>query len=400
MKRVLFVIIPSLFSLLVYSQEQYNDLFVAKSLIDRGFYGAAIEVIGNSPGLESDFRYSLLEGDALFCSGDYNKAISSYNNANALRAGSGELGLARVYAVLNNKVSSLYHLEQHLRSTFRLPQRDILTDSSLKTLEGSREWNALWKKEWYTQLEVGVAEVEYLVGRNRIDEASESAGSFASLYSDRPEVDYIRGILAIRKGSAADASRYFRQSLDKDGNVARVWEMYIESLAATGDYFSAANAASEAISVFPERLSLYILKVDNLRRAGDRESAMKDIITLVKYYPENEEVTRLAGIIAYETRNYSQALKYLSDNIERYPGVADHYNSRGDVYLVTKTWEFAIKDYSMALDLDPFNGDTYYKKASALIESGNVKDACHDLKMALKLGNRKASALISKLCIE
>jgi len=400
MKRALILILAFSIAPGIFSQEQYDDLFLAKSLVDRGMIEDAITLLDNSPKSGNDYRIQLLKGEAYISIADYDLAIDSFTRANMLRDNSGELGLARVYALLNDSKSSVYHLESHLKSSERLPQRDLLLNSDLQKIDETREWIALWKKDWYTQLEEGVAEVEYLLERNRIDDAKSVAASFSGMYSDRAEVDYINGYLSLKEGRYDNASMLLKKSIDKDQDSPRAWKKYIESLGSAGDYVSAAAAAGTATELFPELLSFYIDRAEYLRKSGERELALAEVSGLLDYYPGNEQLTDLAGKIAYETRNYNQALKYLSDNIENHPGSPEHYSSRGDVYLSTRTWEFAIVDYSMALDLDPFNGDVYFKKGTALIETGNLADACHDLKMAMKLGNKKASALIGRHCIE
>lgn len=400
MKRAIILILLLSFVPGIFSQEKFDDLFRAKSLFDRGMFGDAIAATGNSHRYGDDFRFAGLRGEAFIASGDNNRAIISFNESNMILEASGELGLARVYALLNDSKSSAYHLELHLKSSFRLPQRELQLDNYLKRIDESSEWKALWKRDWYTQLEEGVAEVEYLLEKNRDEEAATVAESFSGIYKDRAEVDYINGLLSFNNGRFENAAAQLKESIDKDQGKFKVWELYIESLGSAGDYVSAVNASGKAIDIFPERLSFYISRVEFLRKSGERSSAMVEVSDLLEYYPDNEKLVDLAGKIAFETRNYSQALKYLSDNIESHPGSPMHYSARGDVYLATQTWEFAIVDYTMALDLDPYNGDVYYKKGTALIEMGNIKDACHDLKAALKLGNRKASQLISKLCIE
>ena len=74
-------------------------------------------------------------------------------------------------------------------------------------------------------------------------------------------------------------------------------------------------------------------------------------------------------------------------------------DSFDESYINTSTWEFAISDYSMALDLDPRNAEVYFNKGFALLKTGNRDDACRDYRMALKYGNKKASAEINKNCI-
>lgn len=400
MKRIITAIFLILVTATLFAQPAVDNLLRARALYEGKQFGRALDLLRNSPGTGIDYRYLLLQGDIELETADYNAALISYNNANQLMEASGELGIARVYATLNDSRASVSHLELHLRSEFKSQHRKLLLDRRLAAIGESEPWRQLWRRQWYNQLEEGVEEVEYLLSRDRADEAKEFASSFTGLYSERPEVDYIRGILELNLGDPSVAAKYLRSSLDKDEGVLKVWISYIDALALSANFAGAVTSADRAISLFPDQLPLYLARVENLRESGDREKAFEQVTSIIGIYSDNEEFLALGAKLAYETRNWSSALRYLSENIGNHPGNPDYYVSRGDVYLASRTWEFAIVDYSMALDLDPVNGDVYYNKAVALLEMAKVNDACHDLRMALKQGNKKAASLISKHCIE
>jgi Flp pilus assembly protein TadD len=54
----------------------------------------------------------------------------------------------------------------------------------------------------------------------------------------------------------------------------------------------------------------------------------------------------------------------------------------------------------MSLDLDPENSEAWLNKGIALANSGNTDDACHDFRIALSLGNKRATDYISRYCIK
>ena len=93
--------------------------------------------------------------------GNYSEAINDYNEANRLIPFSGEYGLARIYALKGDAKTSLYHLEQNLSSSFRKSEKDIMLDPAFGSIENTPEWRQFWKKEWYTEIEKGISEIEY-----------------------------------------------------------------------------------------------------------------------------------------------------------------------------------------------------------------------------------------------
>jgi Flp pilus assembly protein TadD len=378
------------------SQESGDYLLRVKSLLDRGMYGS---VLKESVSSQDDNRILLMFGEAALREGDYSLAAGYYNRADLLIDGSGQLGLARVYAAKGDAATAVYHLEQHLASSFRRPERELLKDPFLVQIEENRLWIQLWQKEWYNTLERGVAEVEYLVSRGRVDEAGEVALTFKGLYSGDPAVDYIGGVLAYAAGNYSEASSFLRKSLNGEKERPGVWGLYIKSLIGEEDYFGVVRASEEASSLFPESIDFRISGAKGLMLTGDRDGAYKVATDLLQFYPDNRDLLTMAASLAGSSGNYSDALRFISRNIENNRGDASSFAGRGDLYLASGSYEFARSDYSMALDLDPHNGDIWFSKAKVLIYEERIDEACHDLKMALRYGNKKAAPLINRHCI-
>lgn len=379
------------------SQEGGEYLLKVKSLLDRGLYGSVIDV-AESGGVD-DYRVMLMCGEAALRSGDHSLAISYYEKAERLNEGSGQLGLAKVYAAKDDAATSVHHLEQHLLSSFRKPERELLVDTDLKRIDESKIWIRLWQREWYTLLEKGVEEVEYLVSKGRLSNAIETASAFSGLYSDDPATYYVSGLLAYSGGQYREASSFLLKSLDRENANSKVWLLYINSLGMTGDYSGVIRASEEAVKLFPENLSFRVSLTEGLKMTGEADRSFRISTEMLQYYPDNSDLLRMAATVAGSSGNYTEALHYLSRNIENRPGEAGAFTLRGDLYLTAGSYEFAISDYSMALDLDPLNGDVWYNKAMALIYEQRIDEVCHDLKMARRYGNKKASAMINRYCI-
>jgi tetratricopeptide (TPR) repeat protein len=400
MKSLFLIIILGLVTAFSFSQEGINSLLVARSYMERGEYSSTLSTIESSSEAQSDYRYKNLEGEMFLRSSDFSSAITAFNGANQIKESSGDLGLAMVYAGLGDSKTSMFYLENHLKSEFKEPLKSLSLNTYLQKIESSAEWKQLWKKSWYNELEVGVAEVEYILkSGGTAEEASSAASTFTGLYSERAEVDYVNGLILMARNDFSGAIGKLRSSIEKDNSNYGAWIATIEAIGSSGDNAGAAKQADLALAIFPDQLPLYLTKIGWLRRAGDRELAFTEIEKLLPYYPDNEKVLYFAGLLSYETRRYGTAIQYVSKNIEINPGNPQYFSSRGDIYFATKTWEFAANDFSMALDLDPRDGTVYYRKALSLIELGQIDNACHDLRQARKLGDKRASALISKLCI-
>ncbi len=377
-----------------------GDFLRARTSIENGKYGLAIQICNEALASGSDYRYLLLRAEAFLGSGEVKNALSDFAGANQIVPFSGDYGMATCYSVTGNSDLAVACLERHLQSPFKKSERDILLDPAFNNIETSDPWKRLWKKNWYTQLEKGLSEVEYLVENGRLSEAREVEERLRSVYSDKPGLYYIQGIVRMAEGNEKDAIFFFKRSIDEGFNSIDLWSDYIDCLMTSGNFSSAAVTAIDAISSFPEEPSLLIRRAEALRLMGDRSKAVETIDYFLDIFPDDEEAIKLAGQVSYEIKAYPESLRYFSRNIANHPGNPECFNERARVYYATGSWEFAVSDYSMSLDLDPVNGEIWYLKGLTLLKMGRNREGCRDLKMALKYGFKKASAEISRNCIK
>ncbi|MDT8400420.1 MAG: tetratricopeptide repeat protein [Bacteroidales bacterium] len=381
------------------AQDINTYLTKAAALKDRSMFSQAIALYTEAIALEEDYRLFTERGDAYLKKGETEAAIDDFKMANNLKPGSAYLGLARAYAINNEGEKAITSLQQHLKSEFKLARKEILLDSYFSSLEETAGWRQLWKGKWYNRLEETAAEIEYLIESGKIPGARNALSGIESLYQDRPEILYLKGLVEAAAGNTRLALQYLEEIVARGNPEYDVWRLYIEQLEKNGDYLTAANACEKAVVLYPGKTELLLMKSENLRKAGDRERAMETAEFYRELYPGGETANRQAGIIAAEKGEYNRALRYFSENIENYPGKAQCYTDRAEIYLKMKSWDPAIYDYSMALDLWPRDGEAYYNKGLALLNSGKKEEACHDFRMALRYGHRQASGMLSRYCV-
>lgn len=392
---ILFIVQGSIIS----GQDINSYLTRAAALKDRSLFSQAIALYTEAIAIEKDYRLFAGRGDAYLMDGATEAAISDFITANNLKPGSGYLGLAKAYAINNESEKAVTFLRQHLESDFKLARKEILLDSHFTLLEETAEWRQLWKNKWYNELEETTSEIEYLVESGKISQARDALSGIASLYSDRPVISYLKGLIEAAAGDTRMSLQYLAQAMDQDKPGYELWKLYIKQLEKNGDYLVAANACEKAALSYPGKTELLLMKSENLRLAGDRTGAGEAAEAYRELYPGDETANRQAGMIAAEQGEYNRALRYFSQNVENYPGKAQCYTDRADIYLKMKSWDAAIYDYSMALDLWPRDGVAYYNKGLALLNSGKTEEACHDFRLALRYGNRQAAAMLSRHCI-
>ena len=400
MSKILIIItifiLPGMF---MHAQETDSNILKADAMLDAGKQGMAIDECLKGLAVKDDYRLLLILGEAYIETGNNKKAEEAFSRASGIRNGAGAFGLARLYALSGQVDRAIEQLKVHLKSEFKMPEKDILLEPAFENLSNTGEWKELWTGGWYTRLEEGVAEANYLVSTNRIDELAALVDYLKPMYEGSSDYYYINALYLNASMKNKEAAEYFRKAVELDRNNADKWKELINAKLDLEMYFEVVSLSAEALTIHPGERSFILSGASGLRKSGDRTAALDEVKRYLELVPDNEDGLTLAGDIEYELKAYTEALKYYSRSIELFPGNPDNYIRRANTYSVTSTWEFAISDYSMALDLRPDDANSYYGKGVALLKIGDRDSACRSLRMAHKYGNSRAAALINQNCI-
>lgn len=381
-------------------QSVYDLLLQARALNDSGKPGKAAELISSSSSLNSDYRLLLMRSDARFLAGDYNGASVDCLSANKLSPGSGEYGLARIYAIKGDAASSLQHLELSMRSSFKKSEKEIMLDPALSRIENTPEWRSFWKKDWYTVPERSLSEIEYYLKAGKSSEASEVLSGLQRDYNDSQAAEYASSVVKIAAGKTADAVKTLTGLIAQDQSNYKYLRTLADAQLKGSNPAGATSAYSKLINMEVVDPELFLLRAECYQKTGERDKALSDINKYLSLYPEDKNALRMAGITESSAGNNIKALEYFSENLRLHPGDPQCFIDRGNSYFISRSWQWAEKDYSMSLDLDPGNPEVWLNKGITLINTGKTEDACHDFRRALALGNKKAADYISRYCIK
>jgi len=400
MKKALYVICTLLYSAALSGQQITDYILKAKALNESGFPEKSIELLSASLTNNKESRLLEERAEAYILKGDYPAAISDFNEANKINPFSGEYGLSRIYALKGDAATSLYHLELNLKSIFKKSEKEILLDPSFGPVENTTAWRQFWKKEWYSQLERSISEIEYYTSSGKTDEAMVILESLRKNYNSDNDVRYAESLVKIASGKNNEAAGILTQLLGYEpGN-----EKFLRTLArvqvAVSNYAGASASYSELIGSGVADAELYIQRAEAYRKTGESGKAIEDIERYLSLYPGNKKALSLAGKAEAESGDNLKALKYFSENLQLHPSDPECYTDRANSYYMAKSWEWAIKDYSMSLDLDPRNAEAWLNMGVANFSTGRTDEACHDFRKAYALGSKRASELISKNCIK
>lgn len=400
MKRILFFILLSLASVGLQGQTKSDFLMKGRALIERGKPDEAITMLSAALDTYPEKDVYLKRAEAFVARGDYSQAINDYNSANSVSPGSGEYGLARIYSLKGDAATAVYHLELCLGSEYRRSEKEIMLDPSFSLVENRPEWRQLWRKDIYSSVEKGIAEIEYSLSTGNISDAKAVFTNLSGSYPGNDALAYAGALISFSEKKYAESLKTLDDLLaDEPGN-----DKYLKLLAsiqeASGNPSGASSTYTRLIAEGTAEPELLLLRAECFRKTGETDRALGDVEKFLELYPGDKKALSRAGKLSASSGDNLKALTYFSENLRLHPHDAECYIDRADSYFVSKSWDFAVKDYSMALDLQPGNPDAWLNMGIVRLSMGKKDDACFDFRKAFAQGNKKAAEYLSKNCIK
>ncbi|MCT4590185.1 MAG: tetratricopeptide repeat protein [Carboxylicivirga sp.] len=170
----------------------------------------------------------------------------------------------------------------------------------------------------------------------------------------------------------------------------------------------------------------YVEAIDNLERAIEADSTIRDPYLLLCKICLFEEKTQLAAqylqkaqlifsdddeILYYygkclqKNKEYKNAIAQLDEAIRLgningmdFPAFYDYYASRGTCYLSLSQFENALNDFDTALSFNKTKGSIYTNRGIALYQLKRSKEACKSWEKAIELGEGYAQMYLEKYC--
>jgi tetratricopeptide (TPR) repeat protein len=400
MKRILIFSGFLIFAVMVFAQQPVDYLLKAKALTDGGKARDAIVLLSEAISKLQDNRFYLQRADAYMSVGDYTKAISDYQSADKLAIGSGEYGLSRIYALRGDVRTSLFHLDLNLASSFRESEKGIMLDPAFSVIENTPDWRQFWKKERYDIFEKKIPEIEYYISTGNSGEANSVLSELENIYPGNNSTQYAKALIDFSNQKYNDAISILTKLTSFDKKNESWLRLLAKVQVASGNQAGASDTYSQLIDLEIADAKLFLNRAECYRKTGEYNKALNDLSGFLGLYPDNMEALSLAGKIQAESGDNLKAIDYFSKNLKLHPNDPECYIDRANSYFVSRSWDYAISDYSMALDIKPSDAEVWLNKGIALLNTGKTEDACHDFRKALSLGNKKATAYISRNCIK
>lgn len=382
-----------------YSQIPDEQYLAGCANFAKGEYAKAVEgfslaIMHNN----ADEKLFIKRGASLLNLKDVDRAVEDFNEANLIYPGVADIWLARSYAIAGNNEKAMFYLKDHLKSEFRLPEDSLKKDPAFDKLQGTSEWYLLWQQDWYSDAEKAVAEVNYFIKKNLLDQAINYLDNKVVQDPADPSLMLLRGQVYYKQGNFASAVADFSSALTIDKNLAAGYSQRGMAYLKAGRYKDAVNDFNKALKVDPGFFELYLRRSEAYAGQKSWTSAIKDISTYMKYFESDLQALYQCGEYYFESEDYINALKCFNRNLKEDPNNSLYYKARGKTYVKTATYRYALSDLSMSLDLEPGDAETWVYIGIAKIQSGDRENGCSDLEKARKMGNVQAAKYILEYC--
>jgi tetratricopeptide (TPR) repeat protein len=400
MKKIITVFWILLSAGIVCGQQTVDYILKARALREAGKPEQAINMLNGAINIGGESRLYTERAEANILKGDYSAAISDFNEADRITPLSGEYGLSRVYALKGDAATALYHLERNLNSAFKKSEKEVLLDPAFSTLENRSEWRLFWKKDWYSQTEKSISEIEYYISAGKTDQSKEVLSDLRKSYGGTPEVEYAEALINLASGNYPEAIKGITVLNNSEPGNEKYLRLLAKAQSMQSDFAGASSTYTRLLDSGVADAELLMLRAECYRKTGETDKSLKDIMNYLEIYPENTAAISLAGKMEAKSGDNLKAMEYFSRNLKLHPNDPECYVDRANSYFVARSWDMAINDFSMSLDLKPGNSDAWLNKGIALLNTGRVEDACHDFRRSFSLGNKRVADFISRNCIK
>ncbi len=395
---------PILF-LLTFAQlnaQKLNEAYLrANAAMINGSYNEVSAQILSIPENERTAAMCYTLGEAHYLGGRYQDAIAAFEKAEALRTASdNQLYIARSYAQLGQPDKACEWLQKYLAQRDKLFESELTLDPALEKLERSKEWRALWEKDWYNASEKKAAEAANLIKRKKYADALMILDSELEQRSSSDRLLVMRGKAYVAMTQDNAALDNYRKAIGVRNNRQ---DYYAETAAIAvrlKKYDEALDDINRAIRLAPYSFDLYLQRSGILRMAQKYDEARKDLDFYFTYLPADTKALYQMGVNETANGNAISGIEFLSQVLEKETTSAEYFLARADAYFKADRYELAENDIAQALDLNPKLPEAWLKKGIASYQVNQIENACYYWRKALDLGNKESSTYIYKYCTD
>ena len=383
-----------------YAQPAYiQPYFDAQCSFNEKRYSEAVDFTNQSiaGGLPKVNGYLFL-GKVYTEMADMDKAETNYLTAEALKPGIAAFGLAQVYAEKGMDSLGCLWLLRSLESPYKLTQSVYLRNKRLQRMENSTPWKNLWNGDYYSKAELLEADVEYLISKEKYDEALDMLNERGEKHRLRHQQQALVGKIYYQQQSYTSAANSYTLAIKRSSRNSEYFLGRANAYLMLQKYEKALADIQKAQELDPLNPELYLVKAKANVGSGNTEQSRADFGLYISAAGQSPQALFQYVKLLDQGKFYIEALRQINKCITLKPDVAEYYLARASIYMKTNGYKYAVDDYAMALDLETPTALVYLQKGYARSAMGDSQGACVDWKKAASMGNLDAQSMIARNC--
>ncbi|MBN2893152.1 MAG: tetratricopeptide repeat protein [Bacteroidales bacterium] len=399
--KLVIVLIAVMFNSSAKAQDADTFYFKAMAELEYGNENNALENINQAVNIEKrNENFVIFRGNIYLKQSKYNLAIADFQKAERLKQNSANLLIAKTYSLKNNADSAVYFLTKYLKSYDKISKSEIKLDPAFDNIEETKQWNDLWTKNQYSNVESDYSEAKYLYDFDKPLEALENLNQIIDSYKSFHKAYYLKALILAQNNNYKDAVKALDNAIKYSSNNANYYLL-------RADYFAILKKWNNSLSDYEATLNYNPLLVEVYYKIALVYAQKNMYITAlenINYYTnifyQNTEALFDEAKINYDAGNFLQTIKIMNKLIEAKPANAEYYSLRGKAFLSSNSFDLAFNDLAQALDYNPKQTDNYYYMGIANLLMDNTNEACANWEKSLENKDYKANEYYYKHCKE
>ncbi len=339
-----------------------------------------------------------MRGNIYFTQKNYDKALGDYLHVFSNGDSSILYNIILCYAKQKDVNNTVKWLKTYLTSSSKLPENVIRTNPDFSFLSKQPEWEALWKKNWFNDLEVHLGEIYYLYEQKDINTLIETIETLLKSYPNEERLLLWRAKSYLLAANSKESLKSVDILLQKNPSNREAIQLKEKIYETDANYKMLAQTYIQHFNAEPWNMEL-LVKIPAI--FNNAEQYKESIIWSKRYIPydtANAEIYYQLGVALSNTKDYLRAVEALSQSLQLYKGNSDCYFERGKCNYELAAYDKAYFDFCMALDLTPTVGEYFYYRGLTSYAMKKTIGACRDFERAKQYGFMKAESYIQRFC--
>ncbi len=306
--------------------------------------------------------------------------------------------LALSYAYKQQADSTIYWLKQYLLLKNKMPENKIRTHNAFAFLFKNKNWEELWRHQWFDEYEARLAEIEYLFDKQEINDLIDLIEKSLTIYQNDTRLILWRARAYLAGKNTKEALKSIQLILKIDPRHYEASIVKVQILDTQKKYKELAKTYLQLYDIQPYRICWLWYAAANFNLAYDFTRALETTKRYLLHDTLSDKIYYEAGIAAKNLKRYNEAITFFTHAIELNSGFSELYYERGVCYYETQQYELAFNDLCMAMDLKAMQGKYFYQRGLIYYAMKNALAACRDFERAKQLGYIKAETYIQRYC--